>query len=130
MLVAESLLFSCVELPELETPLESFSAAMNLPLGSTRNTYSPLQRAILGSQELRFGPICYRTDHVSWNDESDVRFVAESLSAVPTAGWRAADLPGPDADEELEYIQEWFPRLVDLYRRAVEARWVIVCESL
>ena len=35
-----------------------------------------------------------------------------------------------EREEELAYVRDWFPALVDLYRRCADAGRVIVCETL
>src|SRR5262245_55811427 len=72
VLAGELMLFGAAELPELETPLESYAAVMGLEMPCFRGEFTPIQQAILGSRDLRFG--CgYRPDYAGWNDLDDVR---------------------------------------------------------
>jgi hypothetical protein len=130
LLVGEVFLLAAAELPEIETPLETLAALLHLQLGEDRPAFSPLQQCIRGSRDVVFGGGYYRPDHAGWNDCSDVERLAGWLSRIQPADWTAADLASADAEDELQFAQEWFPALVGMYRRAVERGYVIICEQL
>jgi hypothetical protein len=133
ILVGEVLLFSAEELPELETPLESFAAVLHQTLADNRSRFPPIQQAIHGSRDLRFGAGYYRPDHAGWNDLDDVRRLADWLTGIDASDWRKSDLvdlPAEDRADELEFAREWFLQLREMYRRAAKLEWVVVCEDV
>src|SRR5262249_35683574 len=102
-----------------------------------RADFAPIQRALFGSRDLTFGLAVYRPDHAGWNDADDVQRLAAYLSCVDVQRWTANDLAGlesladdEDRAEELEYAREWFPDLVDLYRRTAKQGNIVICASL
>jgi hypothetical protein len=96
---------------------------------------SPIEQMHFGAKELRFAGGWHRPDHVGWNDSADVERQTEYARAVDPRSWSAAALtPLPDLandserEEELAYVRDWWPALVDWYQQAHAARQVIVCE--
>ncbi len=130
LLAAELLLFAAAEMPEIETPVECLALLLKQQLSADRNDFSPLQKATFGSRDLLFGSVCYRPDCAGWNDWTDVADLAAWLAQIRPETWSVADLPGDDAQDDLEFAREWFPGLVEMYHRAVEQHLVIVCETL
>jgi hypothetical protein len=97
----------------------------------------PIRQALGGSRDHTFGPTVYRPEHAGFNDAGDVARLADYLAAVRPERWSPADLAGlPDlADEEeraeeLAFVREWFPVLVDLYQRCRAAGRVLVIERI
>ncbi len=132
MLVGELLLFGAAELPELETPLESYAAVLGQTLSDSRPAYSPIQQAIQGSRDIRFRTF-YRPEHAGWNDENDVKRLTRWLVSVDPRVWSADDLvsvPDEDRNDELLFLHEWFPSLREVYRSAEERGCVVFCEEM
>jgi hypothetical protein len=93
----------------------------------------PIMQAHRGSRDLTFGAAVYRPEHAGLNDRDDVARLAEFLASVRPEQWTAAALVGmdeEDAADEIEFAREWFPELVDLFRRANERGQVIVHERM
>jgi len=130
LLVGEVILLAAAEMPELETPTDTLAVLLHLQLGEDRPAFSSLQQCLRGSRDLVFGGGYYRPDHAGWNDSADVLRLAGWLSQIQPADWTTAHLTSADAEDELHFAQEWFPALVEIYRRAVERGYVIVCEQL
>jgi hypothetical protein len=132
LLVGELLLFGAAELPELETPLDSYAAAMHQSLTDVRDSFPPIQQAVQGSRDVWLGGY-YRPEHAGWNDEADVDRLTRWLSAVEPENWRSDDLIAiepSDRDDELAFAKEWFPRLREIYIRAADQNQIIVCEDM
>jgi hypothetical protein len=133
LLVAEVLLYSAVELPELETPILSLSAVFGQVLVDKRTDFGPLQQAIQGSQDLIFGSGYYRPEHAGWNDHNDVARLATWLNSIQPSSWSLellCEVPGAEREEELAYIREWFPELTAAYNRAATTDLIVVCEEI
>jgi hypothetical protein len=132
MLAGELLLFGAKELPELETPLDSYAAVLHQTPSDARAGFPPIQQAIQGSQDLHLGAY-YRPEHAGWNDEGDARRLAAWLLSIDTAAWKSDDLIHcaiEDRDDELAFLREWFPPLREMYRNAADSNRVIVCEEM
>jgi hypothetical protein len=137
-LVGEVLMVSAVEIPELETAPESLAWILDRrPSPPGRCDFSPIQQAHFGSRDLRFGAGYYRPEQAGWNDADDVHRLSAYLTSLDPGHWTVADLTGLDSltndeerAEELEYVRDWLPALVDLYRRAEACRHIVVCETL
>ena len=113
-LVGEVLLFAAAEIPELQTCEETL-------LRLLAPTTEPIVQAHHGSRDLAFGAVVYRPDHAGYNNRDDVARLADYLASVRPHEWSADRLAGPDAEDaadEVEFAREWFPALVDLFRRA------------
>jgi hypothetical protein len=119
--VGEVLLFQAAEIPEIQTAEEALARLLDPVL---------VRQAHRGSRDLTFGAAVYRPDHAGYNDRADVARLAAALSAARPETWSATQLSGEDAEEELEYVREWFPALADLYRRAQQRGQVVVIESI
>jgi hypothetical protein len=131
-LTGELLLFSAAELPEIETPLESYSAVLGLEMPCFQGDFTPIQQAILGSRDLPFGG-AYRPDAAGWNDLADVERLRSWLAEIDAEEWSSAGLthvPAEERDDELAFLREWFPELVAMYRRCGDSRYVLVCEEI
>lgn len=131
ILVGELLLACAAELPELETPLDSFARLTGQLLAGARADFSSIQRAILGSRDVSFGGGYYRPDQAGWNDATDVGRLTTWLRTVNPENWKSIDLPGatePEREDELAFAREWFPELAAMYDRADRNSYVIVSE--
>jgi hypothetical protein len=141
LLVGEVLLFAAVEIPEFPSNAETLCCLL-APESQRRATvqraqFAPIQQALRGSRDLTFGAVVYRPDQAGYNDAEDTARLADYLAAVQPQRWTADDLrPLPDlADDderadELAFVREWFPILVELYRRSQTQRRVVVIESI
>jgi hypothetical protein len=132
IVVAEALLAASAELPEIETPLESWARLLGQDLAETRPKYAPIQKAVLGSLDLFLG-CYYRPENAGWNDFSDVREFAGWLRKVQAETWRPeflTHIPSEDREEELAYAKEWFGLFTAMYDRAEQAEYVVVCERI
>jgi len=129
-LVGEILLSSASEMPEIETPLETFAVMLGEQLAEMRENFSPIQQSIFGSRDLVFGSYYYRPEFAGWNDSTDVQRLANWLSQVQPDQWSADLLTGDDPEDDLLFAQEWFPALVEMYRRAAERDYVVIGEQL
>ena len=140
-LVAEVLLYTAIEIPELQTCEDSLCLLLAPDHCRAdvvgRERLAPIQQAHRGTRDLTFGGAVYRPEHAGYNNVGDVSRLAEYLSGLQPDAWRADDLIGlPDAEteeereQELGFAREWFPALVDLFRRARERGWVVVHESI
>jgi hypothetical protein len=136
-LVGELLLFAATEIPEFQTCEETLVQLL-APGGDPSNQpprpeMPPIMQAHRGSRDLTFGAAVYRPEHAGLNDRDDVARLAEYLASVRPVQWTAAALVGmdeEDADDEIEFAREWFPELVDLFRRVNERGQVIVHERM
>jgi hypothetical protein len=140
-LVGEILLFAAAEVPQF--PLNADTLCCILAPEhyrdrvDERNRFAPIQQAHAGSRDLTFGPAVYRPEHAGWNNATDVERLAGYLASVRPGDWTAQDLEplretpsAEDRADELEFVKEWFPALVEMYRRAHEQGQVIVCERI
>ncbi|HLW68036.1 MAG TPA: hypothetical protein VKS79_22150 [Gemmataceae bacterium] len=130
--MAESLLQTAAELPEIETPLESWARLLGQNRAAARHEFSPIQKAVLGSRDLFLG-CYYRPENAGWNDRGDVCELAAWLRAVRPETWRSDELTQvlPDErEEELAYAREWFGQFAAMYKRSEQEGYVIVCERI
>jgi hypothetical protein len=102
-----------------------------------RADYAPIQQAHYGTRELRCGAGFYRPDHAGLNDEANVEQLAGYLESVDTDAWTPGQLKpirelADDAAraEELAFVRDWWPSLVELYQDARARNWVVVCEDV
>jgi hypothetical protein len=125
--------------PRLETAPRSLLALLapgRLDRDSPRDEFAPVEQVHYGSRDLHLGTY-YRPDHVGWNDADDIARLRAWMHGVDPGSWRADDLAKLDEfaeagerDEELAYVKDWWPPLVDLYAGAQRRGEVIVCERL
>jgi hypothetical protein len=135
LLVTEALIANAVELPQIETPLDSYADILGQEPAEERLQFSPIQRAILGSRDLVFGGGYYRPDAVGWNNVDDVDWLADWLAQINTSAWDASLLKRPGTSnegrmDEFQFALEWFPELCGIYRRAHEISAIVICEEI
>ncbi len=140
-LVGEELLFTAVEIPEFQVNEDTLCCLLAPDHYRhsvvERERLAPIQQAHRGARDLTFGAAVYRPEHAGYNNPADVARLADYLGSVRPENWTVADLAGlrgaPDEEEradELAFAREWFPALVDLYRRARPNGQVVVHESI
>jgi hypothetical protein len=138
-LVGEILLFTAVEIPEIQTDATTLgwlTAPGRFRPDASREAFSPIQQACFGSRDLTFGSAIYRPLHAGYNNAADVARLAGWLNRIRPETWNAADLAPlneleeEDRAEELEHARDWFPALVELYDRAQAQGRVVVCENI
>jgi len=141
LLVGEVLLFAAVEIPEFPSNAETLCCLLapeQHRSGTTpRERFAPIQQILCGSRDLTFGAAVYRPEQAGYNDAGDVARLAAYLAAINPEDWTIEHLQNlpdmTDDDEradELAFVREWFPVLVDLYRRTQAQRRVLVIESI
>lgn len=141
LLVSEVFLFAAVEIPELQSNAETLCcllAPAAYASGSmVREHAAPIQQVLRGSRDVMFGTAVYRPEQAGYNNPEDVTRLADYLAAVQSERWTVDDLRplrGVEEDDEradeLAFVQEWFPVLVELYQRCRAERRVLVIESI
>jgi hypothetical protein len=127
-LAGELLWFGAAAIPEISTSAEALACLL---------AKEWVDRLLHGSHDLVFGGGFYRPDRAGWNDTPDVVQLDDFLAAVRPETWPATALAGltaltDDADrlEELEFVRDGFPALVDMYRQARQQGQIVVCERL
>lgn len=141
MLAGEVLLFAALEIPEFPSNSETLSCLLTPETYRlnefSREQLSPIQQALRGSRDVTFGSAVYRPDRAGLNGVADVARLADYLAAVEPQRWTVDDLRQlhdlEDDDEradELAFVREWFPVLVELYRRTQTQGRIIVVESI
>jgi hypothetical protein len=139
--VGEVLLFTAVEIPELQTCEETLCRLLAREhyrdAADQRERLAPVQQAHRGTRDLTFGAAVYRPEHAGYNNAEDVGRLADYLASVRPADWTANDLIGlrgaedeAEREEELAFAREWFPVLADLFCRARERGGILVHESI
>jgi hypothetical protein len=138
-LVGELLVLGAEAMPRVPITLDALCCLLTpARLGADpaeRAGYSSLEQVYYGTRDLRFGGGWYRPNHVGWNDAEDVERLLAYLRGVDSSTWSAAaltplqELPD-DAErlEELAYVRDWWPALMEMYAEAHRLRQVIVCE--
>ena len=140
-LVGEVLLFAAIEVPEFQTNSETLCCLLAPEAYrrgfSVREQFGPIQQVLHGSRDLTFGSAVYRPEQAGYNDAEDVERLAAYLAAVGPERWTIDDLrdlhDAGDEDEradELAFVKEWFPVLVELYQSARSRGRVLVIESI
>jgi hypothetical protein len=140
-LVGECLVHGARDIPRLATAPASLCCLLapthHEKPDAPRDHYAPIQQVHFGSRDLRFGGGFYRPDHVGLNDHDDVTRLAAYLEAIDCAAWSPGQLKGlPDLlddterAEELAYVRDWWPSLVELYQNARGRQLVVVCEEV
>lgn len=141
LLAGEVLLFAAIEIPEFPSNAETLCCLLAPEqYGRTevaREQFAPIQQALRGSQDVRFGAAVYRPEQAGYNDPGDVARLTDYLAAVQPQRWTVEDLrllrDTADDDEradELAFVREWFPVLVELYQRAKTEERVLVIENI
>jgi hypothetical protein len=141
LLAGEVLLFAAVEIPELQSNGETLCCLLAPePYRreiTARASFAPIQQVLHGSRNVAFGAAVYRPEQAGYNDPNDVTRLAAYLTTVQPERWTVDDLRslrGVDDDDEradeLAFVREWFPVLVELYQRTHAERRVLVIESL
>jgi hypothetical protein len=140
LLVGEVLLFAAVEIPEFQTNAETLCCLLapeKYPGGTIlREQFAPIQQVLRGSRDVTFGSAIYRPEHAGFNDADDMARLAAYLAAVRPEEWTIEhlqdlrDLAEDERADELAFVQEWFPVLVELYQRTQARRRVLVIENI
>jgi hypothetical protein len=135
------LLFAAAEIPEFPSNAETLCCLL-APESVRQETtaraqFAPIQQALLGSRDVSFGAAVYRPEQAGYNDPDDVARLAAYLAALEPERWTADNLqllPDLESDEEradeLAFVREWFPVLVDVYQRAQAEQQVLIIESI
>jgi hypothetical protein len=140
LLAGEVLLFAAVDIPEFQTNAETLYHLLvpgyDPATAIARESFVPIQQALRGSRDLRFGSAVYRPERAGYNDPRNVARLAEYLAAIQPERWAVEDLRGlRDMDDEeradeLAFVREWFPALVELYQQAHTQRRVLIIENI
>lgn len=141
LLAGEILLFAASEIPEFPSNAEALSCLLAPDAVREkelcRERFAPIQQVLWGSSDVRFGSAVYRPDRAGLNEEADVARLANYLAAIEPQHWMADALrllpdleEEDDRDDELTFVREWFPVLVELYQQARTLRRVVVVESI
>jgi hypothetical protein len=129
-LAGELLFYAADDIPEFSTCLDTLRCLV------TPEQLLSIEQAHRGSRPLTFGAAVYRPDECGLNDREDVRRLAETLGSIDPLDWqpsslaRLPELAEEDREDELGFARDWFPSLVEMYRRAAGAGQVIVREML
>jgi len=139
-LVGECLVHGAVDIPRLQTAPDTLTCLLapdHYGVELPRDQYAPIEQAHFGTRDLVFGGGHYRPDHAGLNDSHDIIRLANYLKNVDATIWSVRDLDRlahcnneEDRAEELADACDWWPGLVELYRRARDERLVVVCESV
>jgi hypothetical protein len=137
-LVGEVLLFAATEVPELQTAPETLCwllAREQYQREVPRKQFAPIQQAHFGARDLQFGSAIYRPNHVGLNDRDDVNQLVQYLADIDSRLWSASELVGlreliddEERGDELAFVRDWLPALVNVYRQAQDRGQVVVCE--
>ena len=141
LMVGEVLLFAAVEIPEFQSNAETLCCLL-APEQARRpamvhEQFALIEQVLRGSRDVTFGAAIYRPDRAGYNDPDDVARLTAYLAAVQPQRWTMDDLrslgdlanEGERADE-LAFVREWFPVLVELYQRTQAAKRVLVIENI
>jgi hypothetical protein len=141
LLVGEVLLFAAVEVPEFPSNAETLGCLLapeqHRDETTPRQRFAPIQQILRGSRDVTFGAAVYRPEQAGYNDAGDVARLAAYLATVRPEKWTIEQLQNlpdvTDDDEradELDFVREWFPVLVELYQRTQARRRVLVIENI
>jgi hypothetical protein len=141
LVVGEVLLFAAAEIPEFSSNAETLccllAPAHYQQREADRERFAPIQQALRGSRDVTFGPAIYRPDQAGYNDPDDVARLADYLTAVQPQQWTVDDLrplrelaDDEDRADELAFVREWFPALVELYQRAQVEKRILIIENI
>jgi hypothetical protein len=140
-LAGELLVYGCDAMPQVETAPATLCCLLApgqyLAGDAGRADFAPIQQVHFGTRDLRFGGAFYRPDHAGCNDEHDASRLLTYLESVEIGAWSEAMLQAmtefarvDEREEELAFVRDWWPALVEMYRGAVEGNQVIVCEQV
>jgi hypothetical protein len=140
-LIGECLVHGATDIPRLPTAPASLCCLLApdhyARLNMQREHYAPILQAHLGARDVTFGGGYYRPDHAGLNDKGDVARLAAYLEAIDPATWQPRDLArladchnDEECAEELAYVRDWWPDLVELYQKARDQDMVVVCETV
>jgi hypothetical protein len=141
-LVGEVLLFAAREIPEFQLNAEALCCLLDRRDGTAEQglsrsaSMSAIRQVLRGTHDLTFGTAVYRPEQAGYNDTSDVARLAAYLTAVNVGQWTPDDLRGladledEDRADELAFVKEWFPALVEVYERAEAQQCILVIESI
>jgi hypothetical protein len=138
-LIGECLVYGAEDIPRVNTAPESICCLLAPDglgqLDGPRAAYPPILQIHFGTRDLQFGNGYHRPDRAGLNDANDIERLAHYLENVDPALWSPSALEplGSFSDdeqraEELAYVRDWFPCLVELYQSARARDRVIVCE--
>lgn len=141
LLVGEMLLFAAAEIPEFQSNAEALCCLLAPEQARhgemVRGRFALIQQALWGSQDVTFGAAVYRPDQAGYNDSDDVARLAAYLAAVQPQRWTVDDLrllrdlaDEEERADELAFVCEWFPALVELYQRAQAKQYVLIIENI
>ena len=88
-----------------------------------RSQFTPIQQAHFGSRDLTFGARHLSSRVRRLQQRRRRARLADYLASVRPESWTVADLDAlrdmdlEDRADELEFAREWFPALVEMYRR-------------
>lgn len=138
-LIDECLIFGADALPRIPCMIDALAALLAPhrlcadPGG--RHGFTPIEQVYFGTRDLRLGGGWHRPERVGWNDSDDVARLLTYLQSVDVANWTAdqlmplADLPeAAEREEDLAFVRDWWPALVEMYAEAQADRQIIVCE--
>jgi hypothetical protein len=140
-LAGEVILFAAAEIPEFPSNAEPLCCLLGaVPYHRepvNREYFAPIEQILRGSRDLIFGTAMYRPDQAGYNDPADVARLAAYLTSVQPQRWTVEDLQ-PLSDlvddeeraDELEFVREWYPALVELYQRTHENQRVLIIENI
>lgn len=141
LLAGEILLFAAAEIPEFQSNAETLCCLLAPEAyqrgTTTREEYASIQQALRGSRDVTFGSAVYRPDQAGYNDLDDVSRLAAYLAAIQPQRWTVDDLRSlrnveddDDRADELAFVREWFPALVELYQRCQANNRVLIIENI
>ena len=138
-LIGECLVLAAADLPRIPCMIDALRCLLTPERrrveATDRGAFTAIEQIYYGTRDLRFAGGWYRPEHVGWNDSEDIARLTEYLRSIDPACWSAdalAPLPDladdPERAEELAYVRDWWPALVEMYEAAWAAQQVIVCE--
>jgi hypothetical protein len=140
-LAGELLVFGCDDMPLLQTAPATLCCLLapeqHRAGDGPRTDFAPIQQVHFGSRDLRFGSACYRPDHAGYNGGDDIPRLLDYLEGIDPRSWHAEMLDampefptGEEREEELAFVRDWWPALVEMYREASRRAQIIVCERI
>jgi len=140
LLVSEVLLFAAIEIPEFQTNSETLCCLLARKQyrneTTRREEFASIQQVLRGSRDLTFGSAVYRPEQAGYNDIDDMARLTEYLAALRPDRWTVDDLrelrdvEDDERADELAFVQEWFPVLVEFYQRSQSQGRVLVIENI